>query len=395
MEAEVLRRTHDLQLLNSDLEAANAAKSEFLSRISHELRTPLTVILGYGELLELTEMGDEQRRWTSLIYKAGKHLLKLVEDILDVSRLEAGNMRIAVEPISVADLILDTLDLVRPLAAARGISLHSRLNAAASSYVLADNQRLKQVLINLISNAIKYNRPDGEVRLEVSRGAGDRIWISITDTGLGLSEAEQERLFAPFERLDAAERGIEGTGLGLALSRHLTIAMGGEMTVRSQVGAGSTFAVGFASVVPAVVEERPPAVRPLLAQREYGQPRSILYVEDTVANVTLIEHILKQRPGVTLIPAMLGGTALELAREHRPDMILLDLHLPDLPGREVMRRLQADPATRGIPVVVLSADATKRHLDQLLAAGARAYLTKPIGVIRLLEVIDQTLLDPA
>jgi CheY-like chemotaxis protein len=256
--------------------------------------------------------------------------------------------------------------------------------------VFADNQRLKQVLINLIGNAIKYNREGGKVRVAATKVGADRIRIDVEDTGKGLDGAAIAKLFVPFERLDAASSGIEGTGLGLALSRNLVEAMGGTVGVESEPGVGSRFWIELASGEPAAVAPVSNAEDELLAVREYAGTRRLLYIEDTVANVRLIEQILRRRPSVQLIPAMLGQLGIELAREHRPDAILLDLHLPDFGGEEVLAQLQADDSTREIPVVILSADA-KRDREPLLAAGARAYVTKPIGVRRLLEVVDEVL----
>ncbi|MFC4047463.1 response regulator [Dactylosporangium siamense] len=211
--------------------------------------------------------------------------------------------------------------------------------------------------------------------------------IAVADTGRGMSKHALAKLFTPFERLDAAQAGIEGTGLGLALSRHLMQSMNGTLDVSSMHGRGSTFTIELPeTVAPAAVAL--PVDREVLRAPAYDGPKRVLYVEDMVENVRLVEQILTHRPDVTLIPAMLAGVALDLAREHRPDLVLLDLHLPDLPGEEVMRRLHADPATSDVPVVVLSADATRPHIERLLAEGATAYLTKPIVVRELLDTVD-------
>lgn len=389
MQMEILRRSHQLQEANKALRAADAAKNDFLSRASHELRTPLNAILGFADLLSLTDLDPERQEWVSIVVKAGRHLLALLNDVLDISRIEGGHLSLSMEAISVERLISDAFDLVRPLADTNGVELRPPPMATENLYVAADNQRLRQVLLNLLSNAIKYNHVGGVVAVTVGHRATGRLSIGVMDTGRGMSQDALGRLFTPFERLDAAQAGIEGTGLGLVLSRHLVENMGGTMEVSSLVGRGSTFTVELPTLdAPAPVEQ----VRrdPVVARRDYGTARTILYVEDMVENVRLVERILERRPGVTLIPAMLAGVALDLAREHQPDLVLLDLHLPDLPGEEVMRRLRADEATLHIPVVVLSADATQRHVDELLAAGAVGYLTKPIDVKRLLETVDAT-----
>ena len=391
IEAEILRRSQELQAVNVQLRAATEAKNEFLSHMSHELRTPLTSLKGFSELLSLSELEERQQRWVGMIVKAADHLEGLVDEVLDLSRIESGQVSISLEPILLEPLLDEALELMGPLAQNHHVTLHPPTDSLGSGYVYADNQRLKQVLINLVSNAIKFNREHGEVRIGVQPLNG-RIRIAVSDTGHGLDETSIAKLFTPFERLTATASGIEGTGLGLALSRSLVEAMGGRIDVESTVGEGSTFTVELGRGEPAAIQPISHEDVELLAERTYAEGRTVLYIEDTVANVQLIEEILSRRPSIRLIPAMLGHLGLELARENHPDLILLDLHLPDLGGQHVLDQLQADPSTRSIPVVILSADATKRQLEPLLAAGARAYLTKPIGVRQLLETVD-TFLD--
>ena len=391
MEAEILRRSQELQQANEALRAAGEAKNEFLSRVSHELRTPLTAIMGFGELLGLAELDAQKARWVGMIRRASEHLLGLVNDVLDISRIESGQFSISPEPVPLRPLIDEAFELMRPLAESHEVGLEPAPPLAGVGYVVADSQRLKQVVINLLSNAIKYNHAGGTVRLAVAPVAGGRIRISVADTGPGIDEASLPRLFVPFDRLGAAATGIEGTGLGLSLSRNLVEAMGGILDVESTVGTGSTFWIELRSGEAAAVERAAKDDSALTTVRMYPRERSLLYIEDTVANVRLIEGVLERRPSVRLLPAMLGRLGIELAHEHRPDLILLDLHLPDVGGEEVLAHLRADDATRDIPIVVLSADATRRHLDEVMALGARGYLTKPIGVRRLLEALDEHL----
>jgi signal transduction histidine kinase/ActR/RegA family two-component response regulator len=393
MESEILRRSEELTKKNDQLRRANEAKNEFLSRMSHELRTPLAAVMGFSELLSLSDLDEEKRDWASSILKAGRHLLALVDEVLDISRLESGDFSISLESIPVQPLLQEALELVRPLAEGREVTIHPPEVVAGSGYAVADNQRLKQVLINLLSNAIKYNRTGGEVRVRVRSNDGERLAIDVIDTGKGIDEASLTKLFTPFERLDAAGSDVEGTGLGLALSRTLVQGMGGAIEVDSVLGEGSTFTIELNRGEPAAVKTMVAEERELLAARTYSTERSLLYVEDTVANVRLIEEILTSRPSIHLLPAMMGGLGLELALEHQPDLILLDLHLPDIGGEKVLAHLRDDERTRDIPVVMLSADATKRTPGPLLEAGASAYLTKPIGVRQLLEVVDQYLGD--
>jgi signal transduction histidine kinase/CheY-like chemotaxis protein len=391
-EAEIFLRGQELQELNRQLRSAALAKNEFLSRMSHELRTPLAAIMGFSELLGMADLDERKREWASTILKAGRHLLQLVDEVLDISRIEAGEMSLSVEPVAIAPLLNEAMDLIRPLAEVRGVTLHEPRIAAGSGYVHADKQRLKQVVINLLSNAVKYNRDRGEVRITVEAESSDRMRIAVADTGPGIGPASFEKLFTPFERLDAPA-DVEGTGLGLALSRSLVEAMGGSLTVASTPGEGSTFTVELGRGEPAAIAEANAEDDQLIANRTYDGDRSVLYIEDTMANVRLVEEILASRPSVRLLPAGMGSLGLELAAEHRPDLVLLDLHLPDIGGDEVLAKLRADERTRDIPVVILSADATDGTPGPLLEAGAQDYLTKPIGVRRLLEVVDAYVAD--
>ncbi len=389
MEVEVLRRSRQLQLLNDELRAASDAKNEFLSRVSHELRTPLTGVLGFGELLAASDLDDEQSAWVRTILTSGRHLLALLNDVLDIARIEEGQLSLSVEPVSIERLLHDTLSIMEPVASTHQITLRPVRGTVDHRYVSADQQRLRQVMLNLLSNAVKYNRPGGTVDITISDDDGS-IRLAVTDTGRGMTPAQVAKIFTPFERLDAALDGVEGTGLGLALSRQLVETMGGRLGVASTPDVGSTFWVELRAVEPVAIETPVPG-RSDSTPRSYSGRRCILYVEDLVANVRLVEQILKRRPDVTLIPSMLGELALDLARDHQPDLVLLDLHLPDIGGAEVLRRLRDEATTRTIPVVVLSADATARQLQRLFAAGADGYLTKPIAIDEFLGVVDRYL----
>jgi signal transduction histidine kinase/CheY-like chemotaxis protein len=390
MEQEILGRSQELQAANAELRKAGDAKNEFLSRMSHELRTPLAAILGFSELLSTRSLGEKPDEWARLIQVAGKHLLALVDEIMDLSRIEAGTVGVSPETVPVAPLIDEAFQLMRPVAEATGVQLQEPRfgDGARAAYVRADKQRLTQVVINLISNAVKYNRPGGDVAVGVAATDGDRLRISVSDTGPGIDAELIPRLFTPFERLGAAALGIEGTGLGLALSRRLVEAMGGTIGVDSAPARGATFWIDLVPGQPVAVNaaQRDAAV---LTTRRYAGEFRVVYVEDVVANVHLVEEILTSRPQVRLLPAMLGGLGLELARRHRPHLILLDLHLPDMTGADVLAALRRDRATRDIPVVILTADATRREADRLRRLGAQTYLTKPITMHRLLDLIDQ------
>jgi PAS domain S-box-containing protein len=367
---------------------ANQAKSDFLSRMSHELRTPLNAILGFAQLLELDDLSDEQRENLHFIVSGGQHLLALINEVLDIAAIEAGRLPLSVEPVAVADVVSEAVDLIRPLAE-QGAILLSSSAPAPGEHVLADRQRLKQVLLNLLSNAVKYNREGGSVRLTHERRADGGLRIKVADTGPGIPPASLERLFVPFERLVADQTSVEGTGLGLALSQRLAEAMGGALGVDTVLDQGSTFWIELPLTDPPRGAAEPAGDPAEERQLSPGRPLTVLYIEDNISNMELVERLLSRR-GIRLITAMRPLLGLELAREHQPDLVLLDLHLPDLPGEEVYRRLRADPGTAGIPVVVLSADARPSLIRRLVdEEGVRDFLTKPLEVDRLYRLLDE------
>ncbi len=373
-------------------EAASRAKNEFLSRMSHELRTPLNAILGFGQLLEMDTLNEGQRECVSQISSGGKHLLTLINEVLDIARIEAGSMVLSLEPVRVGDALQEVLALVRPLGEARGIRFHLDLEGMGSRCVLADNQKLKQVLMNLLSNAVKYNREGGEVQLSCSAAGPGRLCLSVADTGRGIPQEKLHRLFVPFDRLGAEQTGVEGCGLGLALSKSLTEAMGGTLRVSSEPAQGSTFSVELAEAHDPQLQAAQSIEELSTRANALSASSTVLYIEDNLDNLRLVQRILDHRPGIQLVTAMQGSLGTELARQHRPDLILLDVHLPDLDGEQVLCRLGAAPETRSIPVVVLSADATARQIERLRSAGARDYLTKPIDVHRFLGIVDDVLI---
>jgi PAS domain S-box-containing protein len=390
-----------LQEAKDEADRANRAKSEFLSRMSHELRTPMNSILGFAQLLAFEELSASQKRAVERIRAAGDHLLRLINEVLDLARIEAGRQALSIEPVKVAGLMRETLDLARPIASQYERELSEEIPPEADRYVLADRQRLTQVLLNLVTNAIKYNRAGGGVRFlcRVDEGTprGVRVVIGVWDNGPGIATERLGELFTPFARLGAEGSGIEGTGLGLSLSKRLVEAMGGEIRVDTVPDVGSTFWVELplASSPMESLPDGAPSSGALAKEFAIRRPARILYIEDNLANLDLIESIFASFPGVRLVPALQGRLGLELAREHRPDLILLDLHLPDLSGEVVLRSLRDEPQTSSIPVVVISADATPGQIPRLRAAGVQEYLTKPIDVQRFLETVQNLLSDPA
>ncbi|HEV3225948.1 MAG TPA: ATP-binding protein [Acidimicrobiales bacterium] len=389
-----LRRTMtELEAARTNAEAANQAKSEFLSRMSHELRTPLNAVLGFAQVLELGDLTDPQRQAVTQISKGGQHLLELINDVLDISRIETGNLTLSSEPVLVADVVDDVLDLVEPLAAQRDIRCTAARGDGEVTYVLADRQRLKQILLNLLANAVKYNHQGGAVTISCEPADDGRLRINVTDTGPGIPADRRDRLFEPFDRLGAEQTGVEGAGIGLAFSRRLAEAMDGVLDVNTVEGEGSTFWIELQRTEsPVERHERTSGGTAVAPPASFTDQRyTVLYVEDNLANVKLIEHVLDYRPDVHLITAMQGRLGIELALQHRPELILLDLHLPDVGGETVLSELRAHGDTATTPIIVLTADATERQHTRLLAAGATAYLTKPIDVRQLLELVDQQL----
>ncbi len=386
-EAEtILKRT------SQEADTANRAKSEFLSRMSHELRTPMNAILGFAQLLKMGTLTPQQTKSVGQILKSGNHLLGLINEVLDISKIEAGEISISMEPVPLTPIIHEMLDIVAIFAESRNVKvdLESPNNLI---FVKADRQRLKQVLLNLLNNAIKYNIAGGAVaiRVEIKDSETDRketIRISVIDTGKGISADLIPQLFTPFERIGAETTDTEGTGLGLAIVEKLMVAMNGSVGVESIVGKGSTFWVEFERDASSV-EKQKAHVESLPVVITDHPHSTILYVEDNSSNIELMEQVIQtSRPSIHLINSVYGRQAITIAKENRPSLIFLDLNLPDMHGSDVLRELMLNSETSHIPVVVISADAMSRQRDALLAAGARDYLSKPLDINQLLKVID-------
>ena len=383
-----------LEAAKSAAERANQAKSDFLSSMSHELRTPLNAVIGFAQMLQLDHertLTEKQKDYGHNIESAGHHLLNLVNEVLDLAGIEAGRLRLSIERVAVRDALKRVHATMLPLAEKNSVTLELQLPEGIGD-VRADDLRLRQVLINLASNAIKYNRPGGKVVLSAMPESGDRIRFAVADTGIGISAENQARLFEPFERLGAEHTIVEGTGIGLALTRKLVEAMGGSIGFSSKLGAGSTFWIDLPAEAVAAVPARPAAAEASWSERRAAAGGySLLYIEDNPTNLRLMEDLVSTLPDVSMFAAPTAELGLDLAVAHRPDVIVLDLNLPGMSGIEVLNRLKARPETRETPVVALSAAAFPRDIKKGLAAGFFRYLTKPLDVNAFLAAIGEAL----
>jgi PAS domain S-box-containing protein len=383
-------RLQEAERARESAEAANRAKSEFVSRMSHELRTPLNAMLGFAQLLDLDRqpaLAAHQLEWTSQIQHAGWHLLHMIDDTLDLSRIESGALKLVLEPIDLSGVLRATRSLLEQAAQRRRVVVSEHLDPRAEA-VLGDETRVKQILTNLLSNAIKYNVEGGRVHVTSRLADPQTVEIEVSDTGLGMTAEQMAELFKPFNRLGREQTGEEGTGIGLVISQRLAELMGGTLRVRSIAGEGSSFLLRLPrSDAPAGRSLDDPHAR---LEPTYRQ-RVVHYIEDNETNAEVMRGILLQRPQVKLEVSATGLDGLAAIRQRPPSLVLLDMHLPDIDGLELLRHLARDDATADIPVVVVSADATMSRVEEALTLGAVGYLTKPVNVAQILGVLDQQL----
>jgi signal transduction histidine kinase/CheY-like chemotaxis protein len=386
----LVRRTTELTAARDEAVTATQAKNAFLSSTSHELRTPLNSVLGFAQLLQMSDLGPEDREAVERILAAGRHLLALINELIDIARIESGEFSLSVEPVSVRPVVEETCQLMTPLAAERSIMI-DQPSPPGGLAVSADRQRLRQILVNLVSNAIKYNRAGGSVRISCQAAGPDQVSLMVTDTGPGIPAADLERIFNPFERLGAERTAVEGTGIGLPLARAFAEAMRGHLLAASVPGEGTTFTI--------TLPRSPDMAQATADDREIPAPRTgpgdsaaesirVLYIEDNPANIEVVTRFMKTRPGMRLQSVTSGQAGLEVAARELPDLILLDLHLPGMHGDEVLQRLRDKPATAAIPVAVLSAEAAHAVIRRMRASGVIAYLTKPLDLNELGQLLD-------
>ncbi|MBC8283011.1 MAG: PAS domain S-box protein [Nitrospinae bacterium] len=393
LEIRIIERTKELSEAKELAEHHNHAKSEFLSRMSHELRTPMNAILGFAQIMNESSkdpLPKSHKARVLQILKAGNHLLALINEVLDLARVEAGKITVSLEPINIAELVRDVIHVTSPMAENFSIRLVDQITAQDNNYILADKTRLKQVLLNLISNGIKYNRKEGSVTLSLGKKVKGILNIHVTDTGMGISQENLEKIFDPFDRLGAESSQVEGTGIGMTISKKLIELMNGSVHVDSTLGKGSQLTVSLPLCDPNISFGKNSISSPSKIQPPINSKNSysILYIEDNQANVLLMQDILSDFPEVDLLTAPQAALGLDLAHAHKPNLILLDINLPDLDGFETLKRLQNMEETHNIPVVAISANAMQRDINRANKAGFKDYITKPIDLIKFKYLLN-------
>ncbi len=358
--------------------------------MSHELRTPMNAIMGFGQMLEYdSQLNADQQDNVHEILKAGRHLLGLINEVLDLAKIESGHIDLSLELVQLAGLAKECQQLMQPLAAAKKISLS--LDVPIETAVRADKVRLKQVLLNLLSNAVKYNREGGHIHLGVQPAAGERLRISVADSGIGIATERIKDIFQPFNRLGAEHSEIEGTGIGLTITRRLMELMGGEMGVSSQVGVGSTFWIELPTEEMMTVDAAAMDKGAAPQSNALAHQHRVLCIDDNPVNLKLIAQTLGMRRHIHLITAHTPDMGIELARAQRPELILLDINMPGMDGYQVLEVLKADASLTSIPIIAITANALPRDIERGLATSFTEYLTKPLDIVLFLETIDRCL----
>ncbi len=375
--------------LKEEAEEANSAKTDFLSRMSHELRTPLNAILGYGQLLEVENLTNEQKDSVEQILFGGRHLLSLVEDILDITKIREDMLKFAPEPVNIFEIVEECWLLSAHQAKEKNIKFNILNSDDAREYnILADPQRIKQV-INLIGNAIKYNCENGKVNVSFKPLDNDLLRTSVTNNGPGIPENRIEDIFSPFERLNAKNTSVDGLGLGLTLTKMLVEKMGGDIGVSSKLNDETTFYVDMPSTSASLVTSTNPESNVEKIISSNNLQYNILYIEDNLQNFNLIKRVLAKNININLSHADTGLKGIEQAENDKPDLILLDMRLPDIDGADVFSQIKLKQDLQDIPVIVLSANASDDNIKEMLAMGVYDYLTKPINVSVFNSIVNE------
>lgn len=391
----------ELRTAKEVAESANSAKSEFLSSMSHELRTPMNAILGFAEMLHINSsepLSEKQKSFVDHILKGGRHLMTLIDDVLELGKIEAGKLSVDFDYISVDKIIDDSLELIQSRAREEGIEILNKIPRDKLPLLWTDGTRLTQALLNILSNAVKYNRKYGTVTLSCEETPEQMLRINVADTGMGITEEKQRDLFKSFERLGHETGDIEGTGIGLTITKQLVEVLGGEIGYQSEVDKGSTFWID----VP-ISHEQAPTIKETRASKKTtrkAEPkarddaaRTILYIEDNPDNRQLMTSIIAQLENMTLVTADNAELGHDLARSNNPDLILMDLNLPGMNGFEALKRLQYTTQSQDIPVIAITAAALPKDIEKVLKAGFKDYITKPFNVGTCIRVIEETLDD--
>jgi len=388
LEKRVKERTSELEVALAQAKVANKAKVDFLSNMSHELRTPLNAISGFGQLLQMSELSQIQKDYANEIINAGDYLLHLIKDILDLNKIEAGQIEFNKESIKLNTVVDSAITLIKNHAEKKNITIKNNLKADNNLYLYTDEFRCKEIIINFLSNAIKYNKKDGSVTINAFKDS-KQIKITVTDTGCGISKNQQKNAFLPFERLGKEGSAIEGTGIGLSISKKLATGLGGSVGLQSTEEEGSTFWVKLPASSTTPIQKETLVEEKKKMEHTEDKNFTLLYIEDNPANLKLVQNIIKDRFTINMVSASTAEQGLKMARQFMPDLILMDINLPDISGNEAIKILKTDKNTNTIPVFALSANAMKSDISKSLELGFKEYITKPFNIPDFISTISR------